>query len=285
MSDSEHDNLLARYEKLADAGRRRRLLRGLMLPLRAMKFLITHPPLWGWALLPAVVNIVLFVVVAAALLLNAGTLLEWVWAQPSLEVWYDWLLRGIWYLVFVILLIGSVVVSYYLVLLLGGTVASPFNDKLSVETERQLTDAVGDAGAGESLPVGVARSAAVSLARLALYLGGLAVVLPLHFLPGIGSALYAALAAGWSALFLAIEYTDDTFDRRGLGFADKLGTIRDNLDLAMGFGAGTSFLILIPVINLVTMPAAVVAGTILGLSVEASVLRDEMPRAGSAPEE
>ncbi len=267
MSRESH-SLLSELRGLADAGRRRRFFRGLTLPLSAVKFLFGHPSLWLWAVLPALLNLLIFAVVAIGLLLNVGTLLEWIWAQPDLEIWYHWILRGLWYLVFAVFMVGSVIVSYYLVLLVGGTVASPFNDRLSEETERALKGDVDDARAGESMAVGIARSAAISLARLLMYLAGLAVLLPLHLVPGFGNLVFAASAACLSAGFLSIEYTDDTLDRRGLSFADKLRTVRHNGALSAGFGAGTSLLLVIPIINLLAMPVAVVAGTVLGLAMD-----------------
>lgn len=264
MSNDEIHPLLARLS--SDDEHHRRFGQGVVLPARAAKFLLTNPSLWLWAVLPAIVNIALFGLVATALIFNATSLLEWLWAQPDIAAWYDWLLRTVWYLVFAVFVAGSLVVSYYLVLLVGGAVASPFNDKLSEETERILDPSIADARADEPLAAGLARSALASLAHLVVYLVGLAVLLPLHLIPGIGSMLFTATAACWSAAFLAIEYTEDTLDRRGFELTDKFRSLRRDFGLAAGFGAGTSLLMVVPVLNLLAMPVAVVAGAVLGLA-------------------
>lgn len=263
----EIDPLLSQLRDRRSAPRARRFGQGLLLPARAAKFLVFNPSLWPWAILPAILNLVIFAIVATALIFNASTLLEWVWAQPELASWYDWLLRAVWYVVFAILIVGSLIISYYLVLLVGGAVASPFNDKLSEKAERILDPDLQEAGTDESPVADILRSLAVSIGLLMLYLIGLAVLLPLHLVPGLGNLAFTASAACWSAAFLVLDYTEDTLDRRGFSIGEKFGGLRGDLELAAGFGAGTSLLMIVPVLNLLAMPVAVVAGSALGLAV------------------
>ncbi len=276
---SDIDDILHSLRNAEDAGRRRRFFAGLLLPFRAIAFLATHPSLWGWAVLPALINIAIFAIIAAALVFNVGTVLDGIWAQPDVSAWYHWLGLGMWYFVFALLIVGSLVVAYYLVLLVAGVVASPFADKLSRQTEEAMTGAISDARHGESEWIAVIRSAAVSLLRLALYLLGLAVLLPLYLVPAVGTLSYTVLATCWSALFLAVEYSNDTLDRRGLIFSHKLRTVRHNIDMAGGFGLGTSLLLVIPIVNLLAMPIAVVGGTALGLALRRD---DESDRHGTS---
>ena len=266
MKETETSLLSDLLEK-RDAPSRKRFFGGLRLPFQAAKFLASTPSLWGWAILPALINITLFAVVAIGLLLNAGRILDWLWSRPDVGVWYEWLFVGIWYLLFVVLLGGSVFIAYYAVLLIAGAIASPFNDKLSRETEELLCGDLVDNREDESELYGIARSIFVSVATTVLYLMCLAGLLFLHLIPGFGSLVYTALAACLSAIFLSIEYTDELLDRRGLGFVEKLKLLNSHRDAAAGFGAGTSLLLLIPLVNLLAMPIAVIAGTVLGLAV------------------
>lgn len=259
--------LLADATQVHASGTGTRFTTGALLPVKSLKFLAINPPLWVWAVLPALINLMIFAVVATLMLFNAGTILEWFWARPEVEIWYQWALLAVWYVVFAVVLVGALVVSYYLVLLISGAVASPFKKKLSEKTEQVLRGTVDDARDGESPFAGVGRAIIVSVAHLLVYVTGLALLLPLYLVPGFGGLAFSALAACWSAVFLAVEYSEDTLDRRGLSLRDKFASLRRDWHLSGGMGAGTAILLAIPVVNLLAMPVAVVAGTVLGLAV------------------
>lgn len=233
--------------------------------MKAAKFLMGLPSLWVWAILPALINLVLFVAVLYVLLSRAGGILESLWTRPEVVVAFDWLLFGLWYLVFAIIYVAAIVLAYFLVLMVSGVIASPFKDKLSCETELALTGRINDARDGESKVVGILRSLGKSLATLVLYLGCMVPLLLLNLIPVVGSAAYTALAGSLSALFIALDYTDSPLDRRGFGFVQKLRIVRSDLDLAGGFGAGMALILAVPVVNLLAMPIAVVGGTAVGL--------------------
>lgn len=251
---------------LETARRTGRIVGGFALPFRAARILATTPSLWGWAILPALINVALFALIFAALFLNAGRLLDGVWARPEILAWYHWFLAGLWHLFLAILVLLSAALAYFLVLLLSGVVASPAQKKLSRQTERALTDRFVDVRHGEHPLVGGLRSVGTSLAILLIYLVIMAILLLLHLIPVVGSIAYTVLATAVSIYFLSLEYTDDTLERRGLLFRQKLAVLRRNIDLAGGFGAGLAILLFIPFVNLIAMPIAVVGGTMLGLA-------------------
>ncbi|MBA2662809.1 MAG: EI24 domain-containing protein [Bradymonadaceae bacterium] len=264
---SDHP-LLVRMVGLQEAGKRARFFAGLSLPLQATKFLVGRPKMWVWAIIPALINLALFVIVAALFVFNVGRVLGAMWSRPEIVAWYDYLLVGGWYLVFALLAAVGVVLSYFVVLIVGGVVASPFNDLLSQRTELALTGRVGNATEGMSQAVSIARSVGASLLSLVLYLALIVPLFALNLIPGIGSVVYTVLATAVSIYFLAVEYSDNVLDRHGFHYADKLRAIRAHIDFAGGFGAGTSLLLFVPVLNLLAMPIAVVAGTIAGLAIK-----------------
>lgn len=238
----------------------RRFFGGIKLPLKAVRFIAAHPKMWPWMIIPALINIVLFVITAAALVMNAPELLGWLWAQPE-ATW----LKVVWYAVLGVVLLASVVLSYFAVLMAAGVVASPFNDQLSVITERELCGTVANARDGESLVRGILRSIAISLITLVAYLACIVPLLFLHLIPGLGSLLNTVLGTAVSAVFLSFEYSDAALDRQGFALREKIGRVRAQIDLAGGFGVGSALLMLIPVVNLLVMPVAVVGGTMLGI--------------------
>ncbi len=254
-------------DRFLPAGRRG-LPVGLLLPLKSARFLLSHPRLWRWAILPALISVALFVLAAVLLITNSPRILGWIWTRPEVTLWWEWILLVLWHVVLLVVVAGSVVLSYFLVLLTSGVIASPFNDRLSQEVERSLTGEVlhrreQGSRAAESL-----RSIGTSLGRLLAYAGCMLPLLALNLLPGAGNLAYTVLAMCTSAFFLALEHTDNTLDRRGYGFGDKISLVVKYKGLTGGFGLGTALLLLIPVINLLAMPVAIVGGTFLGMRVD-----------------
>ena len=73
------------------------------------------------------------------------------------------------------------------------------------------------------------------------------------------AAVLGALVGGW---LLTLELTGLAFDARGLSFRDRRAALRSRRPLALGFGAATYLLFLIPLGAVAVMPAAI-AGSVL----------------------
>ena len=262
--DEPDSALLDAVESAADGGVAGRLFGGLALPLRAVRFLMGNPKLWIYVAIPALINIVLFVGSLYFLGTRMDWLLEYIWAEPVLDAWYDYLLKGIWYLVIAAL---TLFVSYIVVIVVGGIVASPFNDALSEHVEeRMLPDERIVRDEDESLTWGILRSIAASAAIMGTYAAVMVPVLLLNLIPAVGQVASTGIGAVVSAFFLTLEFTDATLDRRGRRLGDKIGLIRQNRTLSLGFGVGSSLLMWVPFLNFLTIPIAVVAGTAVGIA-------------------
>lgn len=244
-----------------------RVIHGLLLPLKAAKFLLGRPELLPLVILPALINLVLFGLTALLLIWNLGGLVDWLWSKPDIGAWYDWLWLGLWYVAYVLGLLLAIVVSYAVVLVVGGVVASPFNDALSARTERLLTGAPPPDGHDESLAAGVLRSAASSGFIGLAYLVVMVPILLLNLVPVAGSVAATIIGGAVSAFFLSLEYGDPTFERHAYRLRDKTDTIREHFALCGGFGLGTSLMLWVPLLNFVCMPVAVVGGTAMVLAV------------------
>jgi CysZ protein len=112
-------------------------------------------------------------------------------------------------------------------------------------------------------------SVAHTLSRLALMAAGLAILLPLHLVPGIGSALWLVLSTLWSAFWLAAEQLSNPMARHLRPFGEVVATLANRPGLAMGFGGVLSVILWVPVVNFFLMPVAVVAGTLMYCGLEA----------------
>ena len=123
-----------------------RLVAGAKVPFMAARFLMKHRELWTNVLWPVLINLSLFVVLLYVFLTQGGSLFASLWAQPVIEAWYHWLLTGLWYLTYAIVLAASGFLAYVSSMVVGGVLASPFNDILSEKTERILLGEHGDVG-------------------------------------------------------------------------------------------------------------------------------------------
>jgi CysZ protein len=228
---------------------------GLALLGRALQLIVRSPRLRALGALCAAVTLVTLVGLVVAVWKVAPLLLGSVWARP--EAWYA---QALWY--------GVLVLSSLILLVVGAStvvpvVLAPLQDPLSEHTEELC-------GGYTSAPFhlgaflrSVLTSVAHTLARVALLLVGLAVLLPLHLLPGVGSALWTVLASLWSMLWLAGEHLAAPMTRHLYPFASIRRAVRSRWALCLGFGAGTYVLLWVPVLNGCFLPVAVVGGTLL----------------------
>lgn len=244
-----------------------RFVRGLVLPFRAAAFVARQPRLWPFVVIPALINMALFAVAAGLVIAYAGDVLGWLWPRPLVEGVLDGLVLVLWYGASLVFGVVGLAASYLLVVLVGGIVASPFNDILSERTERLLTGTPVPE-TGETWWGGILKSIGSSAFITALYLLLLAGVLLLNLIPAVGSIVATVSGACLGAFFLSLEYSDNTFERYGFTLGQKIRTLRTHLSLSLGVGLGASFFLWIPLLNFLCIPIAVVCGTALALSLQ-----------------
>ncbi|MEY1662383.1 sulfate transporter CysZ [Isoalcanivorax beigongshangi] len=92
----------------------------------------------------------------------------------------------------------------------------------------------------------------------------LILVVILSFIPGL-NLLGTALWFGWSAWMMAIQYIDYGADTRLVPFAEVLARLRQRRLAVLSLGGIILGLSLVPLVNLVIMPVAVIAGTLFWL--------------------
>jgi CysZ protein len=83
-----------------------------------------------------------------------------------------------------------------------------------------------------------------------------------NFLPGFGTLIATIGGLSLTAILTCLDFWDQPLERRRLGFRDKLGLIAKSFPSSAGFGYMCLFLISIPLLNLVTIPLCVAAGTL-----------------------
>ena len=228
---------------------------GMALLGRATALIARTPRLLGLALLCALVTLGALVGLLLLLWTQAPGLLGALWARP--EPWWG---RALWGLALALLSVVLFVVGASVGVPL---VLSPLQDPLSTLTEERCGGVPSPPfRLGDLLP-DLVRGVMHTLARAFFLLLGLAVLLPLHLVPGVGSFAWAVLGTLWTMLWLAGEHLAAPMTRHRYRFDQVRRVLRQRWALCLGFGAGVYVLLWVPLLNNFFLPVAVVGGTLL----------------------
>ena len=243
-------------------------IRGFQLALQGVSFLARHRVLWKWALLPAIVNIIVFALAFALFLSFYPDLYALATGFLRLDppqTWYAWLwiapLRLLAWGLGLLLLITALVGMYVVFLLLGTMLAAPFLDILAQRVEALVT--------GRALQEhttfldgiqNIGRGIIEELRRLGFFLAVHLTLLLLGLLPVLTP--FTVLAATlFTMLFLPLEYGSFAMDHRQLRFRQRRALVWQHRWLMLGFGAAAFLTLLVPLLNFVCLPVLVVSGT------------------------
>lgn len=210
-----------------------------------------------YTLLPIIINVVLFIIGIGW----AGHSFDDLLARMIPDGW-DWLAWLLWPLFALIVLL----VSAYTFTFLANLIGSPFNAQLARAVVRLET---GQSPPSSNLGLVGGLSAAVTgeLRKWAYFLVLALAVFLISLLPviNVAAVLLWPLLSCW---IMALEYGDYPMGEYDKGFTDQRAWWRGHRSLALGFGGATALFSLIPIINLVVMPAAVCGATLLWLEQE-----------------
>jgi uncharacterized protein involved in cysteine biosynthesis len=247
---------------------------GFRLPFEALGVLRRERRLWPLALLPVLLSLAAFGVSVGLIAANAAELYGWAtdWL-PSLsaERWYEWIwvgpARAALAALGAGLFLGLVAVCLVAAYLVASVLASPVHDVLAARVEQILTGAVVEEGAGgvRALLREGGRSMREELKRTLFFLGLTLPLIAVGFLVPGAQLLTGPILLGITILFLPLEYSSYTLDRRRVSFEAKRGWLLAHRSVMLGFGGAAFMTFSIPGLNFLAMPVLVVAGTLLAL--------------------
>ena len=210
--------------------------------------LLIKPGLRRFFIMPIIINaLVLMLLVVASYIYFDDWIAAIMALFPDWAAGLHWLLRG---MTFIILL----VVLYYSFTFLANLIAAPFNALLSVRVEEALT------GQTPTSELSAWGAVAREFSKLGYLLPRLLLLLILTLIPVIN--FIAPLA--WilfSIWMVAIQYTDYGADNNGLSFKALRTRLRKKPLHALAFGTPVWLLLIVPLVNLILMPASVAGGT------------------------
>jgi CysZ protein len=159
------------------------------------------------------------------------------------------------------LLLGATVVLVMSFTVIAQIIGQPFYERISDRVEHQLGafPAGADAPWWRSFP----RASLESVLLLALTLACTAPLFVLGLFPVVGQTVVPVLQALVAGFFLAVELLAIPLERRGLHLAGRLRFVWRHRAQTLGFGVTAFLLFLVPLLNLLAMPGAVVGATLL----------------------
>jgi CysZ protein len=219
--------------------------------------MLWRPDIRWLVIMPLLINIILFLTATG---FATQWLQDWITTiTTSIPEWLQWLAWIIWFL-FAILAMAIYAFSFTL---LANLIGSPFYGVIAqrvIATEANST--VGSTSAAASAWQSVVREVQLIVYFVPRTLGVGVVALILSFIPVV-NLLAPIIAASWAAWCLCLQYLDYAADSEGVAFVDLRNKVSANRLSSMGFGVSTMVASAVPVVNLVILPASVVAGSLL----------------------
>lgn len=217
--------------------------------------MLTQPGIRQFVLVPMLINILLF---SGAIWLLINEFDRWVeYWMSQLPTWLSFLDFLLWPLFALLVLI----VVYYGFSIVANLVAAPFNGFLSEKVELQQRGVrIADDG-WKGLLTMVPRALARELSKLAYYLPRLLALLVISLIPGV-NLLSPLLWFVFGAWMMAIQYCDYPMDNNKVTFRHMKELLAERNLTSLSFGAIVQMGMLIPVVNLIMMPAAVIGATL-----------------------
>lgn len=230
--------------------------------------LLGRPGLRRWVITPIVASTLVY---GLLFWLAARSLLPWL--DQYLDQLPEWLefLRVI---IFIILAAAGLLFAAISFTLLANLIGSPFNSLLAEAIIRERAPQCLP-NPGPTLVQGGVRSIGREsrklwwITRRALLVVVLWVIsMALFWLPGVNAVLGAGVAALWfvfGAWAMSVEYCDYPLDATAQPFTALPQLLAAQRLRTLGLGTAVALCAVVPVVNILVMPAAVCAGTLMWL--------------------
>lgn len=211
----------------------------------------------SFVFLPLTINLILFSTAFYFLYLELELLFDYI--NKFIPDFLSWLNFILWPLaVIIVLVIFSFIFSS-----VANWIAAPFNGLLAEKVECYLTGEPAPEGSAIDVLKDIPRTLGREWIKLKYYLPKAIGCLILFLIPVIGQTLAPILWFVFSAWMMAIQYCDYPFDNHKIGFEQMKSQLQQDRATAMSFGFMVTVFSMIPIVNLVVMPAAICGATAL----------------------
>jgi CysZ protein len=248
------------------------LLAGATYPFRVLTVFWRTPRLWGYVVVPILVNVVIGILLYAGLLVFGWDIVTNLTVSltnrldnfiANLPAWLsvlDYLMVGINFLLHLLLVVGLLIITGFLLVQFGVLLGAPWYGQLSEQLEKLRTGQIHTVEVGIVRDIG--RALLFELKKLVLVAGIGIPLLLLNFVPGIGTLVATIGGIMLAATLVCLDFLDAPLERRRLRFRDKLGIVFKSLPATASFSLVCLGLVSIPLLNLLTIPVCVASGTL-----------------------
>lgn len=224
--------------------------------LRRGFLLLAHPQLRWFAVLPIMVNLAVFI---GCVVFAINSLQHTVDYLTSLiPGWLQWFQNTLAIILYPLLVFTVIAIYLMLFNLISSFLAAPFNGLLAERCEHVLRGTEQTGSFKETL-LDLPRVFFREWEKLRYWLPrfvGLTIIG--LFLPFLGQLLWLLFGA-WMA---AIQYGDYPFDNHKISFKNMRRQLSSRTTAALSFGLAIYAALMLPILNLLVMPAAVCGATI-----------------------
>lgn len=216
--------------------------------------LIIQPGLRKFIIIPFLINIVFFTLLFL-MLFHYTT--EWnLWFADHLPTWLAWL--GI--LFWLVMVTGFSLFMIFTFVMVANIFGAPFNSLLAEQVAWQVNRTVPPVRSYWQMIKDTPRMIGRQLSLIFYYLPRAALILVLFFIPVI-QLIASVLWLLFNAWFLAITYLDYPTDNQQISLRMLRAWLKTRPLLVLGLGCSILLSMMIPVVNFIAMPVAVVAAT------------------------
>lgn len=225
--------------------------------------LLFHPKLRVYILVPLFVNIILFFALTFTLFYYFQIITSGMEFQiPGWLSWAEVVLDFAIALLGVILAVLFIIFYAYSFNVITNIIAAPFYGLLAEKSEELIT---GKKLPAEKILAMVLRTFSRELRKLVYFFSrGIVVILVMLMISTIPIVNIAAPAIGliWGIWSMSIQYVDYPADNHSTPFRELRYRLWEKKYSSMGLGAMVMLTSVVPLINIIAMPAAVIAGTL-----------------------
>ncbi|WP_196138229.1 sulfate transporter CysZ [Aliikangiella sp. G2MR2-5] len=225
--------------------------------------LILKPGIRSFVLIPLTINLILL---SAASLWAFNMIGDWFAGLKQSEYsWVQWTVENLEWLIWPLIVIGVVIVVFFIFAFIANWIAAPFNGLLAEAVEKNLRgeNYKTDSFSWKNFFADIPRLFGREWRKL------------VYFLPRAIGCLLLFLLTFWTPFFFispivwfffnswmaAIQYIDYPMDNHRIPFSAMLDQIKERRSGSMGFGCMVMLLTMIPGLNILVMPAAVAGAT------------------------
>ena len=204
---------------------------------------VRHPSLLMLSLIPIALTVVLLLLLAFGCAWLIGQLVAG-WIPDDLRLPAQ-----------AVIFILALLLGYFIYLPLARVLLAPFGEALS-----RRTHSISMRDGGWRSDAGWVRAMTEGLKLAVFHLVVALIALALGFIfPPVGVPIGILVAVFLSGL----DFLDVPLSARGIPFRKKLGVVGRHKSLALGFGAASYLMLLIPGVNLLLLPVGVIGATLL----------------------